>query len=114
MDGVDFLRRLMPQYPIPVLMVSALTQKGKRITLGALEAGAVDFVTKPGVDIARGLNAMLAMRNTRARTIAQDEVSSVVFGMPKVAYERGGAERLMPLDFIADYLIEILVEREKT
>jgi len=33
MDGVDFLRRLMPQYPIPVLMVSSLTQRGKQITL---------------------------------------------------------------------------------
>ncbi len=60
MDGVEFLRRLIPQYPIPVVMVSALTQRGKQITFEALEAGAVDFVTKPGSDIARGLNQMLA------------------------------------------------------
>ena len=60
MDGVDFLRRLMPQYPIPVIMVSALTQKGAQITLEALEAGAIDFVTKPSTDVARGLNQMLA------------------------------------------------------
>ena len=44
MDGVEFLRRLMPQYPLPVVMVSSLTQKGKQITIDALEAGAVDFV----------------------------------------------------------------------
>jgi len=43
MDGVEFLRRLMPQYPIPVVMVSSLTQRGKKITLDALDAGAVDF-----------------------------------------------------------------------
>ena len=44
MDGVEFLRKLMPQYPLPVVMVSSLTQKGKQITMEALEAGAVDFV----------------------------------------------------------------------
>lgn len=60
MDGVDFLRRLMPQYPLPVVMVSSLTQKGKQITLDSLEAGAVDFVSKPTSDIARGLKDMLS------------------------------------------------------
>jgi len=42
MDGVAFLRKLMPQYPIPIVMVSSLTQRGKQITMEALEAGAVD------------------------------------------------------------------------
>lgn len=59
MNGVEFLRKLMPQYPLPVVMVSALTSKGAQITLDALEAGAIDFVAKPKSDIARGLNAML-------------------------------------------------------
>lgn len=47
MNGVEFLRRLMPQFPLPVVMVSSLTKEGKSITFDALEAGAVDFVTKP-------------------------------------------------------------------
>ncbi|KAB2887551.1 MAG: response regulator, partial [Desulfobulbaceae bacterium] len=47
MDGVEFLRRLRPQYPLPVIMVSSLTVRGKQITLDALNAGAVDFVSKP-------------------------------------------------------------------
>jgi two-component system chemotaxis response regulator CheB len=38
MDGVAFLRKLMPQYPIPVVMVSSLTQRGKQITMEALDA----------------------------------------------------------------------------
>ncbi|HDM79460.1 MAG TPA: chemotaxis response regulator protein-glutamate methylesterase [Deltaproteobacteria bacterium] len=59
MDGVEFLRKLMPQYPIPVVMVSSLTQKGKRITLEALEAGAVEIVPKPTTNLARGLNEMM-------------------------------------------------------
>lgn len=59
MDGVEFLRRLMPQYPLPVVMVSALTREGAKTTLEALEAGAVDYVTKPSSDIARGLTSMM-------------------------------------------------------
>jgi two-component system chemotaxis response regulator CheB len=59
MDGVQFLRMLMPQYPLPVVMVSSLTQRGKQITLDALEAGAVDFVSKPDINVAQGLNSMI-------------------------------------------------------
>ena len=60
MNGVEFLRRLMPQYPLPVVMVSALTKEGAKITFDALEAGAIDFVTKPTADLAGGITGMLA------------------------------------------------------
>ena len=76
MDGVDFLRRLMPQYPIPVIMVSALTQKGAQITLEALEAGAIDFVTKPSTDVARGLNQMLADLRQKIKMAAKVDLSA--------------------------------------
>ena len=75
MDGVEFLRRLMPQYPLPVVMVSALTQKGKQITLEALEAGAVDFVTKPSTDVARGLSAMIMELRTKIKIASSANVS---------------------------------------
>lgn len=75
MDGVEFLRRLMPQYPLPVLMVSALTEKGKRITLDALEAGAVDFVTKPSSDVARGLSQMLKELCSKVKMASKANVS---------------------------------------
>jgi two-component system chemotaxis response regulator CheB len=75
MDGVEFLRKLMPQYPLPVVMVSALTQKGKQITLDALEAGAVDFVTKPSTDVARGLNAMMMELRTKVKIACTANVS---------------------------------------
>lgn len=48
MNGIDFLRKLMTHYPLPVVMVSTFTEKGKKKTIEALEAGAVDYVTKPG------------------------------------------------------------------
>lgn len=75
MDGVEFLRRLMPQYPLPVVMVSALTRKGQQTTLDALEAGAVDFVTKPSSDVARGLNAMLMELRTKIKIASSANVS---------------------------------------
>ena len=59
MNGLEFLRRLMPQYPMPVVMVSALTEKGKQLTLDALALGAVDFVAKPKADLARGMELLL-------------------------------------------------------
>lgn len=55
MDGLDFLERLMRLRPMPVLMVSSLTERGSEITLRALELGAVDFVAKPKLSIKSGL-----------------------------------------------------------
>lgn len=50
MDGVTFLRNLMRLHPLPVVMLSSLTHEGADVTLEALEAGAVDFIAKPGTD----------------------------------------------------------------
>ncbi len=59
MNGLEFLRRLMPQYPLPVVMVSALTERGKQLTLDALALGAVDFVAKPKADPERGMELLM-------------------------------------------------------
>ncbi len=75
MDGVAFLRKLMPQYPIPIVMVSSLTQRGKQITMEALEAGAVDFVAKPTSNVAAGLNGMLMELRTKVKAAATANVS---------------------------------------
>jgi two-component system, chemotaxis family, protein-glutamate methylesterase/glutaminase len=76
MDGVEFLKKLMPQHPLPVLMVSALTQQGKAITIEALEAGAVDFVSKPSTDIARGINDMLAELREKVKIASTANVNA--------------------------------------
>src|SRR5512135_3866443 len=55
MDGVTFLRKIMALRPMPVVMVSTLTQAGAETTLEALEIGAVDFIAKPTVDLANSL-----------------------------------------------------------
>lgn len=55
MDGLAFLERLMRAHPMPVVMVSSLTERGCETTLRALELGAVDFVAKPKIDVERGV-----------------------------------------------------------
>lgn len=55
MDGLVFLEKLMRLRPMPVVMISSLTEKSSSITLRALELGAVDFITKPKIDIRHGL-----------------------------------------------------------
>jgi len=55
MDGLAFLEKLMRLRPMPVVMVSSLTEKSSAVTLRALELGAFDFVTKPKIDIRSGL-----------------------------------------------------------
>lgn len=85
MDGVEFLRRLMPQFPLPVLMVSALTERGAQITMEALEAGAVDFVTKPSADVQRGLQEMLGELREKVKAVARADVGHWRTGAAKPA-----------------------------
>jgi two-component system chemotaxis response regulator CheB len=58
MDGIDFLAKLMRLRPMPVVMVSTLTERGADVTLRALELGAVDFVAKPKIGVADGLKLL--------------------------------------------------------
>jgi two-component system chemotaxis response regulator CheB len=58
MDGIDFLGKLMRLRPMPVVMVSTLTERGAEVTLRALELGAIDFVAKPKIGVADGLRRL--------------------------------------------------------
>ena len=55
MSGISFLEKIMKLRPMPVLMISSLTQEGADVTLEALELGAVDYVAKPKIDLQQGL-----------------------------------------------------------
>ncbi len=70
MDGLDFLERLMRLRPMPVVMVSSLTEKGSDATLRALELGAVDYVSKPKLDIVHGIQEYAAEIADKIRTAA--------------------------------------------
>jgi two-component system chemotaxis response regulator CheB len=58
MDGLDFLEKLMRLRPMPVVMVSTLTERGADVTIRALELGAIDFVAKPKLGIASGMQQL--------------------------------------------------------
>jgi two-component system chemotaxis response regulator CheB len=87
MDGVTFLKRFMPVMPIPTVVISSLTQAGKRITLDALEAGAVDVVAKPTVGLADGLPVMLDDICRRVKAAAAINVSRFSGGPARPAVE---------------------------
>ena len=74
MDGLDFLGRLMRLRPMPVVMVSSLTVRGAETTMRALEFGAVDFVAKPKIGIADGLQALAADITDKIRIAARSQV----------------------------------------
>jgi two-component system chemotaxis response regulator CheB len=71
MDGLTFLHNLMRLRPMPVVMVSSLTERGAEVTLDALAMGAVDFLTKPRIDVAAKLpeycDELIAKVKTAAR-----------------------------------------------
>jgi two-component system chemotaxis response regulator CheB len=70
MDGLEFLERLMRLRPMPVVMVSSLTERGSEAALRALELGAIDFVTKPRLGIRDGLLSYTELITGKIRTAA--------------------------------------------
>lgn len=71
MDGIEFLKRLMPQFPVSVVVVSAVTGDGSRRALEALEAGAADVVAKPRAADRNGLATMLLDIREKVRAAAE-------------------------------------------
>jgi two-component system chemotaxis response regulator CheB len=78
MDGLTFLQNLMRLRPMPVVMVSSLTEAGAQVTLDALALGAVDFVTKPKLDVERGLNHYASELCERVRNAARARVARLL------------------------------------
>ncbi|MBF8176540.1 protein-glutamate methylesterase/protein-glutamine glutaminase [Herminiimonas contaminans] len=76
MDGLDFLEKLMRLRPMPVVMVSSLTERGSDITLRALELGAVDFVTKPKMSIQSGMLEYTELIADKIRTASKARIKS--------------------------------------
>jgi two-component system chemotaxis response regulator CheB len=74
MDGVTFLRKIMTLRPMPVVMVSTLTQAGAETTLEALEIGAVDFIAKPVNDVANGLAEIASELQSKVKHAARARV----------------------------------------
>ncbi|MBU1376885.1 MAG: chemotaxis response regulator protein-glutamate methylesterase [Alphaproteobacteria bacterium] len=76
MDGITFLRKLMSQHPIPVVMCSSLTEEGSETLMQALEAGAVDVILKPKIGVADHLQEAKARICEAVKGAAQARVSA--------------------------------------
>ena len=77
MDGITFLGNLMRLRPMPVVMVSSLTEQGADVTLRALENGAVDYVSKPKLDVAHGLQEYSEEIVEKVKMAASAKVSAL-------------------------------------
>ena len=76
MDGISFLKNLMRLRPMPVVMISTLTQQGSPITLEALELGAIDFIAKPTVNVTAQMNQYTQLVQQKVRVAAKARIRS--------------------------------------
>lgn len=96
MSGIEFLRKLMPQYPLPVVMISALSDK----VFDALEAGAVDFVNKPDNLTREQLNSFLTQElATKVKIASTAKVGKLkrVEANSITTHISGGVERIVAI-----------------
>lgn len=77
MDGLDFLARLMRLRPMPVVMLSTLTERGAEVTMRALELGAVDFVAKPRIGLVDGLRELSGQIVEKVRIASAAQVHRI-------------------------------------
>jgi two-component system chemotaxis response regulator CheB len=85
MDGLSALSQMMIERPVPVIMLSSLTEKGALATFEALNLGAVDYVPKPGGTISLGLDAIQAQLLEKVRGAARARVRGTRSGAPAPA-----------------------------
>lgn len=73
-DGLTFLRTFLPKMRVPTVMISSHTQEGAEVTMRALEAGAVDVLSKPSLGLADGLPSIMPEVSARVRAAASARV----------------------------------------
>ncbi|WP_449246257.1 protein-glutamate methylesterase/protein-glutamine glutaminase [Desulfarculus baarsii] len=93
MDGITFLRKLMQYKPMPVIIISSLTQKGGTLALEAIEAGAVEVLCKPGGSFSVGEMAEQLAEKIRAAARSRPRQAQV-----QAANQAAPAPRLAPTD----------------
>jgi two-component system chemotaxis response regulator CheB len=104
MDGVTFLRNLMRLRPMPVVMVSSLTDRGAEVTLDALSLGAVDYLSKPKLDVAIRLGEYRDELIEKIITASRARISPIaaadISGRWKQSYSASViVPRLVPMTF---------------
>jgi two-component system chemotaxis response regulator CheB len=101
MDGITFLRKVMSQRPIPVVMCSSLTEEGSETLMQALEAGAVDIILKPRIDAAQ----FLLESKVRICDVVKAAARAQVGLLTKRAAARAGGVRTPQKKLTADVML---------
>ncbi|MBY6265973.1 chemotaxis response regulator protein-glutamate methylesterase [Azospirillum sp. 412522] len=104
MDGITFLRKLMSQHPIPVVMCSSLVEDGSETLMQALEAGAADVILKPRIDTRQSLldaqvricDTVKAAARARVRPRPRVAVAAPAAGRPRTPEPKLSADVMMP------------------
>lgn len=84
MDGLTFLKSYLPRMPIPTVVISSMTREGTQVSLRAMEAGAVDIITKPTLGVGDGLPGIMSGVCARVRAAALARVEAGRTGMRPV------------------------------
>ncbi len=109
MDGIDFLSKLMRLRPMPVVMVSTLTERGADVTLRALELGAVDFVAKPKIGVADGLRLLAEDITDKVRIAAKAHIRRAQVAAPAPAGSPAAAKPPTPVTSIGRLSTEKII-----
>ena len=99
MDGITFLRKIMNQHPLPVVICSALTHEGCEVTLKALEYGAVDIITKPKLGVKNFLQESRIIICDSVKAAARSRIKRL---SPGAFTERNRIEKKLTADVILD------------
>jgi two-component system chemotaxis response regulator CheB len=102
MDGLAFLEKIMTLRPMPVVMISSLTQRGADTALRALEIGAVDYVAKPTIGLSEGFVALRDEIVTKVKAAAKARVrplsrGAVVAAPPSFAAGYSSSEKVIAI-----------------
>ncbi|WP_420549817.1 protein-glutamate methylesterase/protein-glutamine glutaminase [Curvivirga sp.] len=95
MDGLTFLEKIMTLRPMPVVMVSSLTQNGAEATLKALEIGAVDYFGKPTIDLEHGIMERAEELIVKVRNAAVANVKP----LPRAIKDPSEVQRIQKIKF---------------
>lgn len=109
MDGIDFLGRLMRLRPMPVLMISTLTERGAEVTMRALELGAVDFVAKPRIGLVDGIKQLSTQIVEKVRVAASAQIRRAAAAPAAGAAGTPGAASSAPLASVGRISTEKLI-----
>jgi two-component system, chemotaxis family, protein-glutamate methylesterase/glutaminase len=108
MDGLDFLEKLMRLRPMPVLMVSTLTERGSEITMRALELGAVDFVTKPKMSISTGMREYTGVITDKIRIAARAKITQSARPLSSGSSSQGASPSMLKNPLISSEKLIII------